>query len=166
MNLVKTISTEYDKLKRLVIKYTRFGKFDVQTSFESSPYGIDSNPVKDMVALYSTTGENGKTVIVGYLNKDRKAAPGEIRLFSTDDKGALKFYTWLKADGTMEVGGNTDNMVRYLKLNEGLQQEVLALNAEFAKVAAAISAIIPGLYVPTPIQLDISQSKINEVKTL
>jgi hypothetical protein len=49
------------------------GKSDVRECIEVSPYGIDSNPIKDMIALYGPTGENGKDVIIGYLNKNRTA---------------------------------------------------------------------------------------------
>lgn len=35
---------------------------------------------------------------------------------STDANGLQKFYIWQKNDGTCEIGGNDDNMVRYSKL--------------------------------------------------
>lgn len=114
--LVKVISTEIDNLKRRVVKILRFGKSDVQTCIEANAYGIDSNPIKDMVAIYAETGEKGKVAIIGYLNKNQKALVGEIRLFSTDDKGTEKFYTWLKNDGTYEIGGDTNYAVKFNEL--------------------------------------------------
>ncbi len=72
MDLVKIISTEIDNLKRRVVKFFRMGKSDVRTSLEANAYGIDSNPIKDMIAIYSDTSLNGKTVILGYINTKRK----------------------------------------------------------------------------------------------
>ena len=60
MNLVKVISSEIDNTKRRIVKFLRYGKSDVQTSFEAMPFGIDSSPTKDMIAIYAPTGENGK----------------------------------------------------------------------------------------------------------
>ena len=165
MNLVKVISTQYDSFQKRMIKVLRFGKSDVQTPHEAAPYGVDSNPIKDMVAVFSETLEKGKPVIVGYLNKNQLAEPGEIRHFSTDSNGNLKFYTWLKSDGTMEIGGNVDNMVRHAKLDLALQQQVNLINTELAKISAAV-AVAGGSYVVAPISLDISPAKIDEVKTL
>lgn len=116
MNTVKTLSTEIDNLKRRIIKFLRLGKFDVQTSIEVSPYGIDSNPIKDMVAIYAESSVKGQTFIIGYLNKNQMAAVGELRTYSTDDKGVEKFYTWLKNDGTMEIGGNGNFAVKFNEL--------------------------------------------------
>lgn len=115
MNLVKIISTEIKNLKR-VIKYLRFGKNDIQTSFEISPYGLDSNPIKDMIAIYSPTTDKGETAIIGYINKNQKANAGEFRTFATDDSGVEKFYTWLKKDGTMEIGGSSNFAVKFNEL--------------------------------------------------
>jgi len=48
--------------------------------------------------------------------------PGEFRTYSTDKDGVEKFYTWLKNDGTYEVGGNDDFLVRYNELAAGFNQ--------------------------------------------
>lgn len=166
MILVKILSSALDDLQRRIPKFKRFGNSDVQTSFESGPYGIDSSPIKDMVAVYSETGEKGKTVIVGYINKNQLADVGETRLFSTDAQGVLKSYAWLKNDGTIEFNGNENNLVRYTPLNSGLEAQKELINIELAKIAAAINAIVPLSYTPTPITIDISTSKVDELKTL
>jgi hypothetical protein len=119
-----------------------------------------------MVAIYSETGEKGKTIIVGYINKNQLADVGETRLYSTDETGLLKTYCWLKNDGSIELGGNTNNLVRYIPLNAGLQAEVNLINAELVKIAAVLNSLIPGSYTVLPIQIDISTSKIDELKTL
>jgi hypothetical protein len=165
MKILKVAGTSFDTFKRLVVKAWN-GKSDVRTAIEASSYGIDSNPVKDMVAIYTKTELDGNEYIIGYLNKNRLAEIGETRLFSTDSTGTLKTFVWLKSDGTMQLGGTIHNAVRYTPLNTGLQNEVALINAELVKIAAAINAIAPGSYTPALISLNISASKINEIKTL
>jgi hypothetical protein len=147
------------------VKVLRYGKSDIQTPTEASPHGIDSNPVKDMIAVFSDTEESGKPVIIGYLNKNRVADVGELRLFSTDKDGKEVFYAYLKNDGTMELGGKVDNLLRFIPLDAALQQMAIDLNIELVKISAAISAL-GGAYGVTPISIDISQAKIDEIKTL
>lgn len=165
MNLTKVISTEIDSLTRRLIKVLRIGKSDVRTPFEAVPYGIDSSPIKDMVAVYSETAEKGKDVIVGYLNKNQLADVGENRMYATDANGNLKLYVWLKADGTMELGGTTDNAVRYQKLSDATTAYQNKIITELGKISAAI-ALLGGSYTVGDATFDISQAKINEIKTL
>lgn len=165
MNLTKVISTAFDGIKRRLVKVQRMGKNDVRTPFEALPYGLDSNPIQDMVCVYSPTGENGKDVIVGYLNKNQLADVGEFRTYSTDAEGNLKFYTWLKNDGTMELGGTADNLVRYQKLSDELTTFQNKLTTQLSLIAAGI-ATAGGSYSPGDVSIDISQAKIEEIKTL
>lgn len=162
--LVTVISTEIDKLKQLMVKVRRYGKNDVVNPKQIAAYGIDSNPVKDMVALYAKTSTNGKHVIIGYLNKNLKAQPGELRLFSTDQEGSEKGYLWLKNNGQMELMGSAHNIVRYNPLDQGLQSFKAELMEELAKIATGISTG-GGTYTPGNLNIDISNSKVNEVKT-
>lgn len=165
MQLVKIISSEIKSLKR-TIKALRFGKNDVQNTIEAMPYGIDSAPIKDMVAVYSETSERGKAVIIGYINKNQIAEPGEFRTFSTDSSGDVQFYIYQKKDGTCHFGGDADNLVRYKKLKDAMDQLVLDLKAEFTLIQAGILAG-GGSYNPTPtFDIDISAAKIIEIKTL
>lgn len=154
IKLVNILSTSVDVLKRRVVKILRMGKSDIQTSFGVAPYGVDSNPIKDMIAVHAETGEKGKTVIVGYINKNAIADVGELRLFSTDSLGVEKKYIWLKNDNTIEVGGNGDNMVRYSVLETAFNTLLADLNS----ARAALS--LP------PSTANISGAKINEIKTL
>lgn len=165
MFITKFISAELDSVGRRIAKVLRFGKHDTQTGFQSTPYGIDSNPIKGMRAIYSTTAQKGKTVIVGYINVDQLADPGELRLFSTDTNGELKFSIWLKADGTCEVGGNSDNLVRYIPLDQGLQNFKTEIQQELVKIATGIASA-GGSYTPGTLSVDISASKIDEIKSL
>lgn len=178
MNFTKVISTKFDDSKRLLVKFLRMGKSDVQECIEVSPYGTDSNPIKDMVALYTPTGETGKNAIIGYINKERLTKPGEYRIFSTDENGALQTYVWLHDDGTMEIGGDADNMVRFSELETAFNQLKDDHNALAQKWDAFCSAYTPGSpsTVGTPPTLasstvgqstaDISGAKIDEVLTL
>lgn len=177
MFLTKVDSTEVKEELREV-KVLRLGDKDVQTANEVSPFGIDSNPLKDMIAVYGETSNNGDTVIVGYLNENRLAQIGELRIYSTDDKGEEKFYTWLKNDGTMEIGGDTDNMVRYSELETAFNELKSDHNNLAAKWDAFCAAYVPGS--PSAVGLpatlasstvgasaaDITPSKIEEIKTL
>lgn len=172
MNFVTVISTKIGTQSRRLIKYLRLGKGDVRESYQAGPYGTDSNPVKDMVAVYSPTLQNGKEVIIGYVNKDQIAAIGEHRIFSTDTDGNTVFALYLKNDGTAEFGGNSDFMVRYNELKTGFDQ----LKNDFnALVTLYNSHVHPspagGSTGPTPSSgsssaADISGAKINEIKTL
>jgi hypothetical protein len=179
MNLTKVISTRYDSLNRRIVKFLRFGRSDVQECQQAAPFGIDSNPVKDMIAVYSPTAEDGKNVIIGYLNPNQLAEVGETRLFSTDSDGNLQFYVHLKNDGTSEIGGDTDNMVRYSELESAFNQLrddlndlISAYNSHIHTTTATIGAsTTPGVIAPTtstgtPSTADVSGAKIDEIKTI
>ena len=158
-SLVK--STLVEKLKRIV-KVSQYG---AKTALQAAPFGDDSHPVKDMVALYAKTGENGKRVILGYINKNQVTAEGEKRLYALKPDGSLSFYLHLKNNGTCELGGTTNNLVRYAKLDAALKAQDAKINEELAKIAGAITTL-GGSYTPEAISTDISASKIDEVKTL
>jgi hypothetical protein len=175
INLIKIISTEFDDLKRRIPKFLRFGKNDVQTAIESAPYGIDSNPIKDMIAVYAETGEKGKPVIIGYLNKNQKAEVGELRLYATDASGSEKFYIWLKKDGIVEVGGDTNFAVKYTELKQELDKLkqdhntlVNIFNTHIHTVAANPSGLVatPTSTTAMQNQSDFSKAKNDKIKTI
>jgi hypothetical protein len=141
-------------------------EFGAKTAEVISSFGDDSAPLKDFIALYSKTSENGDNVIIGYINKHQLSEPGEKRIFSLKEDGSLSIALHLKNDGTCEFGGNADNLVRYEALNNALQLEKDLINAEFLKIATAINGLAPGAYTPAPISLNILQAKIEEIKTL
>jgi len=164
MQLTKVISTSIDKVSRRLVKILRFGNNDVQEPFQANNFGVDSNPIAGMVAVYSATSENGANVIVGYLNKNQMANPGEIRIFSTDSDGNLKTYLWLTADGEIKIGGDIDNAMRYSPLKDELDNFKTQIQAELVKIATGITGV-GGAYVPGTLTIDISGAKINEIKT-
>lgn len=161
ITFAKIKSTSIEAKKR-ILKVLQFG---VKTADEIAPYGDDSNPLKDMTAVYIETSEAGEPVIIGYLNTEQLADIGEKRIYSQKANGEISFYIHLKNDGTIEFGGNADNLVRYTPLNSGLQAQVIKINAELVKIASGITAA-GGSYVPVPISLNISGSKINEAKSI
>ncbi len=163
MNLVTVIESIINNIHQRVVKVYCYGRNDVRTANEVSPYGIDSCPVKDMVAVYSNTSDSSETVIIGYLNKNQVALPGELRIFATNSAGAEQGYVYLKNDGTIEIAGNANKVVKYTALNTGLQQQVNKINTELAKISAAITAL-GGAYAITPVTLDITASESNKVK--
>lgn len=133
MKLLSTLSSEYDKVKRLVVKVWN-GKSRTFTAEEVSSYGVDSRPIKGMVALYTTSEVDGAEVIVGYLNKNRIAELGESRMFSTDDSGIVKFNIWLRNSGELLMG-TSSNPSEYNK--HAVEHE--ALKTEFNKLKKTVN---------------------------
>jgi hypothetical protein len=115
-----------------------------------------------MVAVYSDTNNQGEKVIIGYLNVNQLAEPGEHRIYSTDASGALQAYVWCKADGKLRLNGSADNAVRYTSLNTGAQNFKTAVQAELAKIAIGITGV-GGSYTPGTLTIDISDSKVDTV---
>ena len=144
-----------------ILKVEQYGPKTVQ---EAAPFGDDSGPIENLTAIYAETAETGEPVIIGYINENQLAGVGEKRLYSLDENGNIAFFIWLKADGTFEIGGNIDNAVRYQKLDDALQAQKNAINAELIKISAAIS-LLGGSYSATLISIDTSAAKIIEVKT-
>ena len=172
----KVNATSFDKLKHRIVKLLRFGSRDVQTADEVSPFGIDSNPTKNMVAIYATTVEKGEQIVIGYLLPDKLAEVGETRIYSTDANGGLKFHVWLKNDGTLELGGNAKHLARYEELKAGFDQLkedlnniIVAFNSHMHATAASglPSPPTPGAGIPASASTaSIDSSKIDEIKTL
>ena len=176
MNVTKTISTSIKNAVRFV-KFLRMGKSDVQECRQASPFGVDSAPIEGMAAIYAKTSEVGKPVIIGYVNKNQIAEAGEYRTFSTDSDGGVQFYIHLKNDGTAEIGGDTDNMVRFQELETGFNN----LKSDFNNLVlrynthvhpyVGLPATTPGVTSATASSgsastADISSAKIDEIKTL
>jgi hypothetical protein len=178
MTAVKVISTAIESGVRF-IKYLRFGRSDVQESREAMPWGIDSNPIENAVAIYAPTGEKGKAVIIGYINRQQLADVGENRIYSTDSSGEESFYLHFKNDGTAEFGGDADFLARFNELKAGFDELksdfnslVTAYNSHIHITTATVGATpTPGVISPTTSTgststASIDAAKINEIKTL
>ena len=173
INVVKILSSSINQGKR-VLKFLRYGRQDVQTSVEVMPFGVDSNPVKDMVAIYSETAQNGKTVIIGYINKNQVAEIGGFRTYSTDSYGNVTGYTYLRSNGDMELLGNTNFAVKYNELAnvfDELQSDINTLKNLFATWVPVPTdggtalKTITATWSATPIIEDITTVKNDKIKT-
>ena len=175
ISIVTTISTALNKLGQRVSKVFRMGRDDVREAIQSAPHGIDANPVKDMVAVYADGQVKGQQVILGYLNKNCISEVGGIRVYSTNTSGAEQIAIYLRANGTIEVGGDSDFMVRY----EPMAATIDEIKSDIATLKQAFTAwvTVPGdggaalkaiaaTWAATPLIKDIADSKINEIKTL
>lgn len=156
----KIDSSTFDSLKRRILKFLQFG---VKTSFESSPFGVDSSPIKGMTAIYSPTSNNSEDVILGYINKNQLAESGETRLFSLDANGNLKSYLWLKKDGSLELNGDGFSAVRFENLKTALDNMVTGINTENTKIQTAITTL-GGTYARADISINLSSSESPDVK--
>lgn len=163
MRITKIISTAIVK-SRLIIKVLGLGSKDIQTVYNITPFGIDSNPVSGLRAIWARTESMEDRILLGVLFEHAIAATGEIRLYSTNENGTIVFSLHLKNDGTCEFGGNADNLVRYSKLNDGLQSTKTGINIELGKIQSAISSL-GGLYFKSDIDININAAKINNIKT-
>lgn len=143
-----------------VLKVLQFG---AKTADVVAPFGDDSHPLKDMTAIYAETSEVGDNIIIGYINTNQLAGEGEKRIFSLRPDGSLSFSIHLKNDGTCEIGGNSDFAVRFNQLNQSLQQQVLSINSELTAIAAGIASA-GGSYTPNLINLDLTASRVDNVK--
>lgn len=175
MQIVQVISTAFDSIKRRIVKVRRRGKDDIQTAKEYSPFGVDSNPPAGMRAIFAETGIKGKTALIGYLNLDKLAEVGETRFYSLKPDKTLSTFIWLKNDETMQIGGDTDFMVRFSKLKEvvdELQEDITTLKAAFSgwvvvpNDGGGALKLITTDWFGTPLVKDIDLAKIEEIKTI
>lgn len=139
------------------------GTNNVQEPTECMPFGIDSVPVANMKAIYSTSTIQGSNVIIGYVNTQQRAATGEFRAYSTDSSGGLATYIWLHSTagaGQLELGGTADNAMRYSQFNTIIQNYLTLQNTAIqAGVASA-----GGSYTAPPAP-NFTAAKIDEIKT-
>jgi hypothetical protein len=172
------------------IKIVRFGQVDTQTSFLVSSFGDESLVPVGYKALHMPTGERGNSVIIGYLNPVVLDGlnVGEKRVFSTNEAGdTLSIDIIMRNDGTMEVGGDTDFMVRYSELETAYNQlkddhdalvqafndfkgEVQDFASQYIPGGPAIQGLPAAFVTVTPDAQDstgdISGAKIDEIKTI
>lgn len=174
---VKYLKTKLDKDGWRIITHDCFSS--ITDSLQMLPWGVDSVPVvpKDvfthLTAVYVPTTVDGESAIGGYylVPAYTLAQPGEMRLFSTDANGTLSQYVWLKNNGTMEIGGDDDWMVRYSKLEEAFNE----LKGKFNDLVSAFNShqhkdslnapTTTNTHPGTASAADITQAKIVEIKT-
>lgn len=140
------------------IKILRFGKNDVQTADNVLPYGVDSKPIKNVRAVHSDTSNDAESVVLGYLLKSEHTEEGEIRVYSTDTQGVESFFIMLKKDGTCEIGGGADFLVKYNELNTDLGSFITSLNSKLTTAFTGVGGSWTG------ISIDISSAKNTNVR--
>lgn len=160
-----TFSKVKDSIVELGKRILKVEQYGAKTAKVASDYGDDSQPLKNMTAIYAETAVNSEPIIVGYINTQQIAKEGEKRLYSQTPQGSLSFDIYLKNDGTCEIGGNIDNAVRFTPLNNGIILKDNLINTELSKIATAITAL-GGTYTPSAVATDLSLAKIQEIKTL
>jgi hypothetical protein len=158
--LGKVLSAAIKKGYRIV-KYQVF-KDNPEEMDAVQPFGFESNPVKDMIALVADTGVKGETVVVGYINKDVLTATGESRMFSTNTSGTLQAYLWLKNNGDILLGGDADFAVRYSKLEEAFNQLKADHNTLAQKWDAFCGSYAPGSPSTTGLPATLSTSTVGQ----
>jgi len=163
MKTGKVDSGTFNAAKNLIVKILRLGANDVQTSKQISPYGLDSNTIKDMVAIQGETSIKGENVIVGYIGKQHITESGEIRLYSTDDQGVLKSTIYLKKDETLELMGDSNWAVKFNELETAFNELKSKFNTH-VHIGVTTGASSSGT-TPTPSVADISAAKNDKIKT-
>lgn len=173
----KVLSSRISQGKRL-LKGLLFGTNDIREKNVSAPFGDDSNAPEGMIAVYSPTNNNSGGVVIGYINIHQLADVGEKRIYSTNEAGdQVSFAIHLRNDGTAEIGGNSDNAVRYSQIELSVNELKDDLNnlksilngwvpAPTDGGAALKTALTAANYPTTPISEDITNAKIEEIKTL
>jgi len=159
ITFAKIKSATFELGKRIL----KFEEFGAKTASESMPFGIDSNPIENMIAIHSTTSNNAESVIIGYINKNQIAEIGESRLYSLDANGALKAFIYCKNDGILLLNGDSYSGVRYEPLKSGLDNQNNLINAELLKIQTAITTL-GGSYALTQVSIDVTTSKSETIK--
>jgi len=138
----------------------------VNTTKVSHPFGFDSNPTENYMAIIAETQSNDEPVIVGYLNPRAIEAlsPGDSALYSTDANGNIIASIVMRNNGTAELLGTGDNAVRFAPLDSGLQDFKTGIQQELTKIQVAIAGV-GGAYTPGTLTVDINGAKIDEIKT-
>lgn len=136
---------------RRIVKALIWGADDRRNHIEVMPFGVDSVPVRNLRAVVVQTTTKEDRIVLGYINTNQQAEEGEYRIYSIDENGAQATYLWLKADGTIELGGNADTAVKYSELETAFNQLkadhdalVDAVNANSQDLATFASQYIPG----------------------
>ena len=127
--------------------------------------GIDSKPLSGDAFAFIEKGTRGGKTVIGFLDTQNasETQDGEVKINGRDSSGVIQSYAFIKADGTIELNGNTDFAVSYNELLTILSQLATDLNTNLTDIKTAITGL-GGSYVPTPITIDLTPAKISTVK--
>lgn len=171
--VVMVNSVFFNKHGKRMIKFRGWGKIDVRTSHQVTPWGIDCHPVKGVRGINTTTQKEGATKILGYVHDHPITEVGEVRLFATNAEDEEQCSLHLKNTGNIEINGNARHAVAY----EEMAATVNELKSKVQELQGIISSWTPdpndgGLALKTaatawataPMTQDIAQSKVDTVK--
>lgn len=133
------------------------------TAKQVTPFGIDSNPLENYTAVYASTTNEGEAIVLGYINTNYITEKGEIRIYSVGDDKAVKAYVYAKKDGNLELNGNAFSSVRFESLEIATNNNDALINAELAKISAAIT-LLGGSYIVAPVNTNLMNTKSATVK--
>lgn len=163
VRITKKNSSTLDKLKRRIVKVLALGRSSVYEAFESAPHGVDANAPNKKNAVYAESLSNNTKVILGYINDSQKAEVGGFRIYSTNESGEEQNDIYLRANGDIEIGGNTDNAVKWNRLNSSMNQLQAKVNTNLYLIASGIAAA-GGAYTPQLLSVSFNSSKSDKVK--
>ena len=167
MLLTQIVSSLVDKGKR-IIKLMRMS--DCVEVSESMPFGVDSQPLPNMIAIYSQTKVKGANVVLGYINVNQLVDIGETRLFSADKNNTIKYNVKLSNDSNLYLGVSTDfityadNLVKANETIADLQAMITQMNTNLTLIATGMNAIMPDSYVPQPVIQDFTNIIATNIK--
>ena len=104
-----------------------------------SPFGVDSIPPKNTQLFSITIGDYSFTI--GSISKPiSDLKEGESCLYSSD--GDVQATVKARINGDIELNGDNDNLVRYTKLLEALNNQDTLLNTEFTKISTTMNEMV------------------------
>jgi len=168
MNIMKVASAALNNIGQFIIKVSGNGGKDIREAYQVAPHGIDAKPYPKLKAIYARTDADEAPVIIGYININLIAEDGETRLFSTDSDGQQVFSIHLKNDGTCELGGDADFLVRFNELKSGFDAFKSDVNSFITtKYNTHTHASVGAVPVPlgSASTASIDAAKIDEIKT-
>lgn len=162
------------------IKLLVNGRSDSRRPYESLPFGVDGVPPENWRALYAETSEEGRNVVIGYINQNQLQVlnNGETHFYSTSADGdSIAAFIRLLNDGTMQVLGTGDFFVRFNELETGfnelrsdLNTHITSYNGHIHITTATVGTGPPGVIAPTTSTstsstASIAGAKIDEIET-
>lgn len=107
MRLAWTVSTAIKNGYRFV--KTRISSAMVDDTKTANPFGFDSSPTKNYIAILTQTSSNEEPVIVGYLNpRTPELNVGDSIMYATDEDGNITTKVILRGEGDIEISTETD----------------------------------------------------------
>ena len=152
------ISTIKDGLR--FIKAQVVSSYNARNVPQYGPAGLDSAPVAKTLAATTPTATKGADIVIGYQNLNQIAQPGETILYSQDADGVYKATATMRTDGSIELLGTGDFLIRYTAFDTAMQAYLTDLNAAILSGVGSAG----GAYTPPPAP-DFSTAKTTNIKT-